>query len=403
MDAEGIARIVRRDENRVTIVDRHTLDMRARLVVTAVEVELDIRPQIVGAAKPNGAGKLGRDEVHIFRAVPGFGGNRRRRVSGGRQRRRASRSGGNDGVLAGTGESRQVARDRLHHARARRETAGTVTRKRRGAPERAPIVCRRRGPVDGGEGVSLLIGRGNRQRERAAGDAVGQREIADRRVGIEGVLVGQSRLGAGIVSPQDNVDHAGERVGAINGRSAVGEDFDPLDRCHRDASEIVAVATTDVAGAGDAAAIDEDERARGPESAKVYVGALGEHAGGRTVGNRGLPLRLTAKADTVVRALGKRLRNETGNLAHVGETGLLDLLPTEADDGAEIRLAEQPADARAGDFDRVDGDGALFLLRRLGRLGIGDGDGSLGERDPGAHGQGDRECERNRNGTSFHE
>ena len=86
-----------------------------------------------------------------------------------------------------------------------------------------------------------------------------------------------------IVAAKDEVDDAGDGVRAVDRRIAAGDDVDPLEQIGRDrvdVDDILAGDRRDVA-----AAVDEDQRARGTLAAKVE---LVEAGGADELGRVGL-------------------------------------------------------------------------------------------------------------------
>ena len=139
---------------------------------------------------------------------------------------------------------------------------------------------------------------------------------------------------------QDEVDHAGDRVRAVDRRGAAGQHFDALDHPDRNVGDIgeVAAALEGHREIGDAAAIDQHQGVVGAEAAQVDL----LRAGGK-VGAAGglLALGLTA-------VLGHRPQH----VRHAGEAAGLDLLG--GDDGDRGRALHLRArNARAGDLHRI--------------------------------------------------
>ena len=139
---------------------------------------------------------------------------------------------------------------------------------------------------------------------------------------------------------QDEVDHPGDRVRAVDRRGAAGQHFDALDHPDRDVGDIgeVAAALERHREIGDAAAVDQHQRVVGAEAAQVDLLRAGREisaAGGL------LALGLTA-------VLGHRPQH----VGHAGEAAGLDLLG--GDDGHGRRPFYLRAwNARAGDLHRI--------------------------------------------------
>ena len=79
----------------------------------------------------------------------------------------------------------------------------------------------------------------------------------------------------------DEVDDAGDRVRAVHGRCAAGEDVDPLDHLRRDLVDVRCRGRRRDAAIRHAPAVDQDQRPRGPEAAQVQ-----RRRAGRAVGDR---------------------------------------------------------------------------------------------------------------------
>src|SRR5690606_22185016 len=163
-----------------------------------------------------------------------------------------------------------------------------------------------------------------------------------------GLAVAVAQLGAVEVLAQDDVDHAADRVGAVHGRGAVGQDLDALDRGQRDRVEVSAGGGGHRVGRG-ATTVDEDQGAAGAHAAQV-------DGGQRLGGAAGLRLEVAEGGEGAV-------------TQHVGDrhvTGGVDGRAVDHDDrhGAFDVGALQ---ARAGDFNTVKGLRLLIVLGNGGR------------------------------------
>ncbi|MNE10114.1 hypothetical protein D3C80_1028140 [compost metagenome] len=154
-----------------------------------------------------------------------------------------------------------------------------------------------------------------------------------------------------IVATGDVVDHAGHRVGAIDGRGAVGDDLDPLDRGK---GNEVGIGHLGVAALGhDASAVEKDQGGVVAQSAKVHASGAAARRG------QGRPL-----------AGGLRQAGDQG--AGVARRGLDQIFPRHADSGGPDR--RHAPDGRAGDDDILDLNRLLrfrlsFLLLSQSRTG----------------------------------
>src|SRR5690606_24549782 len=133
----------------------------------------------------------------------------------------------------------------------------------------------------------------------------------------------------------DHVDHAGDRVGTVDGRGAVLQDFHPVDGRHRDLAEILVAA----GGRAQALAVDQHQGAVGAQVADVDVVTAHVLAGGKGLG-----------------AGDRRGAGRGQVLQHVGDGGealLLDL-PTAQRADRLLGLHVHAADARTGHFDAIE-------------------------------------------------
>ena len=84
--------------------------------------------------------------------------------------------------------------------------------------------------VDADESVEVVFGQ--------IADAGGEGSLACIAVAIAGDAVGGLAGDAGEIAAQDDVDHAGDGVRAVDGRGAVLQHFDAFHRIHRDDAEV---------------------------------------------------------------------------------------------------------------------------------------------------------------------
>ena len=154
-------------------------------------------------------------------------------------------------------------------------------------------------------------------------------------------------LDPGLAALGDDVDDPGDRVGAVNGRGAVLEDLDPLDRAFRNRVEIGRAGDSARRGAEHVAkAIDQDEDAARAEVAKIDLGGAG--ADSAAVGRIAeiaaiveLGVEAAARAGQALEDVVDRVEAGPGHV----------LLVDEGDRSVEIeRIAADPG---AGDDDRL--------------------------------------------------
>ncbi|MNS26279.1 hypothetical protein D3C72_581980 [compost metagenome] len=165
------------------------------------------------------------------------------------------------------------------------------------------------------------------------------------------------------VSPKDDVDHAADGVGAIEGGGSVEENvhaFDGGGRNGRDVGEI-----TPAARAGHAAAVDQHQGGVRPETAQVHAGRQARIALHRIRSDQGRCR--GAAAGIVLGQGGEGFRDG-------GATGSVEIIPPDhRDRGGGVAWAAQQG---AGDDDVVDDHGlrefvpgpALKNPRAAGRL-----------------------------------
>ena len=112
---------------------------------------------------------------------------------------------------------------------------------------------------------------------------------------------------------EDEVDHAGHRIGAVHGRGAAGEHFDSIDHAERDVADVgeIAAAIERQREVGNAAAVDQHQGVIGAEAAQIdgLCAGCGLRAGG---------VLLALHGAAVLAERGKHFR-------HRGEARCLDL------------------------------------------------------------------------------
>jgi hypothetical protein len=183
-------------------------------------------------------------------------------------------------------------------------------------------------------------------------EAAGDRHAADfsaARFGHVGERLGFEAL---VVLAQDKVDHAADRIGAVGRGSAVFENFDTIDRCHRDRVQVDR-RTLHAVGC-DTAAVEQHQRAVRPLAAEIgrgrsIVAALGA---GRDVGVRCQIIRTVAV--DVQRRDNLLGRNKT----------LFFKLPARDDLDRQRAFLGDPLDRRTRDFDTL--HRWLHILRNSG-------------------------------------
>ena len=238
-DAERVVGVVRRDHDAVRAGDGRLVrehDGRRRQLVVAVGLRVERVGEELQVLAEQGMFRVAEDAVTLG-ITDGRGVQRERepvgraRVGGvvrealGRGARRAAidQSAGRDDVggirrrggahAAGVAGARRVVRVR----EVRQRTVAVAAVQRVGA-----VV----GAADEHGG---LLGRGTEDEAVAL----------FRGVGRGGVAVGRIELGAIEVLLQDDVHHAGDRIGAVQGGTAVLEHLDPVHRPERDGVEVL--------------------------------------------------------------------------------------------------------------------------------------------------------------------
>ena len=157
-----------------------------------------------------------------------------------------------------------------------------------GADVLAPVVRRDRAlrlPVDGDERVVLVL--------REVADARGERAAELLAVALVRRAAGGGRGDAGVLLAQDDVDHARDRVGAVDRGRAVLQDLDALDGVERHLVQVderpLAVVGQPVDG--EPAAVDQHERVVRAEPAQRHAGRPGAEAVDERVGDRAVVVR----------------------------------------------------------------------------------------------------------------
>ncbi len=159
--------------------------------------------------------------------------------------------------------------------------------------------------------------------------------LAPAAAGLGLAIVGRD-LGALEVLAQDEVHHAPDRVAAVNGRGALLQDFNPLDRRQRQAVHVDRRAVGHDAVRGNAPAVDQHQGASRSQAM--------QRNSGQTAGGRARVLRSGGGART------GRERQRSEQFFDRGGTGLLDLLLADHAD-RQRGFALDPLDQRACDLD----------------------------------------------------
>src|SRR5690606_7405652 len=184
--------------------------------------------------------------------------------------------------------------------------------------------------------------------------------IADAHLAVE--------LDALEVALQDEVGDAGNRVRAVSGRGAAGDDLDSLERGRRDGRHVdraVGIAR------GAAAAVDQHQRTVGAHAAQRHRGSTGRTGGARLDTGAGGD-RTTGAADAVEGGGGlgnHELRQPVQLLFDSRGARLLKEGFIDGDDRA-VRLVILARDARAGDHDRAGLSGRGRNFRNADTPGI---------------------------------
>nr|WP_246120838.1 hypothetical protein [Luteimonas granuli] len=299
-------------------------------VVDVVEV---VEAAEVGAAGARGAGPAGQHEVRRTRGAVAV-----------------------EYDAVGNGD---VAR---HHVAAGEDTAGTTDAVLAGIE----LVGLAGIDAVGGADRILLVIAGPKHQPAPVADGAEDR-VVTLAVGIP--ARGDAVIGAGLqaleILAQDEVDHATDGIGTVDGGRTVLEDLHPFDQCHRDGVDVDrAIGVGD--GADPALAVDQHQRAVHAQATQVD--------------------RCRACAAAVVHlGVGRRARDGGGALQEVADgdrAGRLDVLPADDEDRAG-GLHVGTLDASAGDFDPFEGRGRLFLrlLRGGGSRRQGDGKGGKRQQD----------------------
>ena len=125
-----------------------------------------------------------------------------------------------------------------------------------------------------------LVAAGDRRRHQRRTPVAGLAPQEILVVGETVALVGLADIAAGLqpveLAEGDDVDHAGDRVGAVDGGGAIQQHFDPLDRGQRNRVQVDKVAKTAGTGAvHPAPPVDQNQRAVGAQVAQVQrAGAM---------------------------------------------------------------------------------------------------------------------------------
>src|SRR5690606_36955334 len=183
--------------------------------------------------------------------------------------------------------------------------------------------------------------------EAAAREAAGQGQVVRLAAAQLGVAVAEVHGQAVGLLLQDDVDHAGYRIGTVDGRGTAGEHFDPLHHAQRDAGN--------VGGAGPA--VHRQREVGQPAAVDQHQGMVRAQAAQVDLLRAGGEVRVADR----LRGLGRAvvLGHRPHHFRHVGEALGTDLLG--GDHGNRRRPFDLRArDARAGDLHGVEvGDRAV--------------------------------------------
>ena len=296
-------RIVGRRDRDIGDIDRQRLRETARVAESVGAIGFDVFGHFVGARGRQTAALRGSDELQIRGGIGdalALGHNRRAGLAGviGRaalkRRNRRSRGGPSrrqQHPHTGNGnESR--GRRRLHRrgvapldalvGAQRRRTGGGVVALDGGAEIR--VFGER--ALRGKERVAVVIVKRQRAPESAAQtrDAGRDRRLPLPRAAVRSHLNGAVDLGTDPRFFQHDIDHARDRIRAVESRSTVGDDFHAFDEPERDRVQVdealarvgTAVAFTRLS---DAPTIDEHQGRAGTETAQTHAGRAGLHGG----------------------------------------------------------------------------------------------------------------------------
>ena len=176
-----------------------------------------------------------------------------------------------------------------------------------------------------------------------------------------GPVAAARNLQAGIVLAQDEVDHAANRVRAVDGRSPVLEDFHALDRIERNRVEVHRAASQAVGR--DAPAVEEHQRVARPQATQVRVGLA--IAGAREASQEALLRREVVSAgDVRADRIEQHFRRSEARARNILAGDHLY---------GQRRLRSDLLDARAGDLDPLTFDWR-GIARLLGGSRYGDED-----------------------------
>jgi hypothetical protein len=187
------------------------------------------------------------------------------------------------------------------------------------------------------------------QAARARADAGGALACA----ALLGTGAGGGQVDARVVLARDEVDHAADRIGAVDGRRAVLEHLDALDGAGRDVVQVDAGVVARRCEVGKAAAVQQDQRGRHADAAQV--GAVHAALARGAVGDAGAVRQRRRVGADVAHQLGGR------GGAHLVHVFARDYLHRQG------RLAVDALDRGTGDFHAVH-RGRVGLRLRQGRL-----------------------------------
>ena len=204
---------------------------------------------------------------------------------------------------------------------------------------------------------------------------------AERDIGLLGLAVAgrvvavvEARTAAVLLLLGDDVDDAGDRVGAVQRRRAIGQDLDAIDRAGRNRVEIDRGGDARGRGLADPTqSVDEDQGALGTEVAQRH----GSRARADT-GAVGIEAEVAGRIELGVER-GTADREALDHVADRPEPGRRDVGRA---DHLDRRLAFDFGllDARAGDLDRLEALGVIATFGLRKDRGSGNTDQSCSER-----------------------
>ena len=198
------------------------------------------------------------------------------------------------------------------------------------------------------------------QRTALAGDAPSQVDGGFITIATRGLAVTHGSLGTVKTLLGDDVDHAGDRIGAVDGRSAVLEHFHALDQRHRNHVQI-----DRAVGAGaavdDAAAIEQHQGAVDAQPAQVDLGGAVAVLG---------PVGIALAAGKTGR--GRQALQQGVNRSGTGAFNGLCIDHADRADPGQLRAL----DMAAGDLHGVQRAGGFIRGLRVLRIGGVDGGGT---------------------------